>query len=141
MSPAPFTATIKVEGINELDRALSKAPPEIRKGLTRAMRLAAIPARAHADATIHWHRGLTIRARSSGAAVGSPTIEAPIIEFGNKAVIGPGKKVAPHVRKLTRHSALIVAVEAHVQDAKDIAEHELGKVLDDVLARNGVLGG
>lgn len=140
MSSAPFTATVVVDGVDELDRAMRNAPPDLKRGLTKAMRLAAVPAKAHADATVHWTKGLTIRANRSGAAVGSPTVEAPIIEFGNKAVV-PGGKVAPHVRKLNRHPALIDAVEAHLHDAKDIAEHELAKVLDQVLARNGVRSG
>lgn len=137
----PLTATVHVEGVNQLEAAMKDAPKDLRRGLTKAMRKAAIPARAHADATVHWTKGLTIRARAAGAAVGSPTIEAPIIEFGNKAVIGSGGKVAPHIRKLNRHPALIAAVEAHVQDARDIAEYELELVLEQVLARHGTLKG
>jgi hypothetical protein len=137
----PFTATVHVEGVDQLEAAMKDAPKDLRRGLTKAMRKAALPAKAHADATVAWSAPVLIKARAAGAAVGSNQLVPPIIEFGNKAVIGSGGKVAPHVRKLTRQPALIPAVEAHVHDAAAIAEHELEAVLEGVLARHGTLKG
>lgn len=139
MARGPIAASIRVDGVDQLARAMTKAPPEVRRELTKAMRRAAIPAQARASAVVHWSGPVRIRARNAGAAVGTEKVHPPIIEFGNKAVIGPGGKVAPHVRKLTRKPALIDAVESTVAEARDIADRELAQLLDRILAQEGVL--
>lgn len=134
------TITTKVDGVDQLARAMRKLPLETRKKLTKAMRLAARPAAARAEATVHWSDGVRIRARQTGAAVGSPAVVPPIIEFGNKAVIGPGGKVAPHVRKLHKKPALIDAVESTLPQTRELVEREMEAVLEEVLAAQGALG-
>lgn len=141
-SSGPISATIEVDGVDQLAAAMAHAPKELRRGLTKAMRKAAIPAKLTADATVAWSDGVRIRAQQSGAAVGSSGVVPPIIEFGNKAVVtGSAGVQAPHVRKLDRQPALIEAVESQLHHAQDIATYELELVLEKVLAQNRVLRG
>jgi hypothetical protein len=130
---AAATVKVKVTGAREIKRQLRAMPLEVRKELTSAMRKAAIPAKARASAAVHWKGPVQVRARQGGAKVGSSKVYPPIIEFGNKAVIGPGGKVAPHVRKLHRKPALVEAVESTVGEARDIAEHEIQALLDRLI--------
>lgn len=136
----PMQVTVEIDGVDQLAKAMRGAPPELRKRLTKAMRLAAGPARTRAAAAVAWSDRVTIRARRDGAAVGSPRLVPPIIEFGNKAVV-PAGKVRPHVRKLHRQPHLIDAVESQLPAAAAIADRELGALLDTLLARYGALSG
>lgn len=124
--------TVEPEGFEQLRRVMIKAPPEIRKRATKAMRMAAGPAQAAASSAVHWSANVTIRARSAGAAVGTRELVPPIIEFGHKAVVSGGGVQAPHVRKLTPQPALIPAVEGQTPLARTIAERELGRLLDEM---------
>lgn len=133
------TLQVSIRGAIELQRALGVAPAAIRRRMVKAMRLAARPAQARAAGAVHWSAPVTIRATRTGAKVGSAKLVPPIIEFGNKAVVGPGGKVAPHVRKLHKQPALIDAVEGTAELAAVIARQQLDVVLDEVLTAFGAL--
>lgn len=120
---------LDIRGAEGLRRAMAAAPKQVRNHLRKAMRLAAQPAKARAEATVHWSDPVQIRPSGTGARVGTPKLVPPIIEFGNKAVVGSGGKVAPHVRKLNRKPALIDAVESTAPLAARLARAEVEKLL------------
>jgi hypothetical protein len=131
------TFHLTIKGALGVQRAMGVAPKVIRARMVKAMRIAAQPAKARAEASVHWSGAVQIRATRTGARVGTSKLVPPIIEFGNKAVIGSGGKVAPHVRKLHRHPALIDAVEGTAPLAARIAEREVEVLMRELLTTYG----
>lgn len=137
----PLDLAVRVDGITELVRALRAAPPELRKQLGVEMREIARPvaltANLRAPGPSPADHGLvgsyTVRSISGGARVGSPRQHAPIIEFGEQAMIeGTGRQRA-HRRELRKQPTLIPAIAQHAGNTRRKVERAMERTLEAML--------
>lgn len=137
----PLDLAVRVDGIAELVRALRVAPPEMRKQLGVEMREIARPialtANLRAPGPSPADHGLggsyTVRSISGGARVGSPKAHAPIIEFGEQALVKGAGRQRAHRRELRKQPTLIPAIAMHAPATRRKVETAMERTLSAML--------
>ncbi len=137
MAPIGGGNRVIVRGLKELINALRACEGGVPRELRRELKEAAQPAAAEASARAPHASGelaasYRVRTMRLGAAVGSPLLKAPIINFGRQARVSGGK-VAPHIRQLTPDSHLVPAVEHRMSEIRARVETAIALLLDRLI--------
>jgi Bacteriophage HK97-gp10, putative tail-component len=106
---------VRIEGLRELRSALRVAERGLKTTLSASLRRAAVPAADLARARAPRHSGrlassVQVKATTTGAAVGSPLVYAPVIEFAHKVTVRSGRR--RYVRRVRPQPFVRPSVEA-----------------------------
>lgn len=124
-------ATVHIDGLKELNRALTDIDPKLKAEVKQALAGAAQPVLADARSNAPFKRGrlrgsIRLYPRATGVAIGSPLVYAPVIEFAHKGRYSSLTK---------RHGApprvIYKAIDAH----RDSTEEQVERALDEALQR------